>query len=144
MGTRLAILDESGNVLFYGSKLYGHISQERAYELKSAQYLWDIKSDELMAGHGDEPGFESRRAFFVWVWYVVSADRVVKLSISELKEFIRLYDEDMKSVLGRNHTQEELEFKYGYPISDRVEASIPVNMRYHREKKRREMFKNGT
>lgn len=110
MGVRLTILDEEDNILFYGSKLYGYEDLENS---KSAKYLWDIKSEFLI----NERNFKDFDDFASCM-EIEGCDKVCKLSIAELKEFLRLYDEDLKM------------YQKNYTISDSVWKEIPDDVKY--------------
>ena len=112
MGTRLTILDEQDNILFYGSKLYGY--ESNLEESKSLKYLWDTCSEFLI----EERGYEDYEDFVICMEIVNWSEKVVKLSIEQLREFITLYDDDLKK-WGREYT-----------ISDEVEKEIPANVEY--------------
>lgn len=112
MGVRLTILDEKDNMLFYGSKLYGYV--DNLEQSKSLKYLWDIHSEFLIK----ERGYEDYEDFVICMEIVHWTEKVVKLSIPQLKEYLRLYDEDLKK-WGREYT-----------ISDEVEKAIPADVEY--------------
>ena len=111
MGTRLTILDEQDNILFYGSKLYGYEDSKR---LSSLKYLWDIKSDYLIK----ERGYYDFEDFAVCMEVSTMCDKLCKLSITELKEFLKLYDDDLLT-----HGRE-------YTITEAVEKEISSDVEY--------------
>lgn len=110
MGTRLTILDEQDNILYYGSKLVGYVESE---SLSCLRYLWDIRSDYL-----NEHGYDSFKHFAGFLEYAPCIEKVCKLSIPELKEFLRLYDDDLAI-----HERE-------YAIAEEVEKAIPADVEY--------------
>ena len=87
MGTRLNIEDKDGNELFYGTKFYGYI--EDIERCKSVEYLWRVCNEELSKDFCD---FEEFCDFLYIVW---SSERVCKLTVPQLMEFVKLYDEDL-------------------------------------------------
>ena len=111
MGVRLTILDEQDNILFYGSKLFGYEASET---LTSLKYLWDIKSDYLIK----DRGYEDFDDFAISIEAYTYCDKLCKLSIPELKEFIKLYDEDL------------IRHDRDYSIAEEVEKAIPTNVEY--------------
>jgi hypothetical protein len=110
MGVRLTILDENDNILYYGSKLYGYV--DSLEQSKSLKYLWDNHSEFLIK----ERGFEDYEDFVLSMEIVYWTEKTVKLSIPQLKEYLKLYDEDLKT-WGREYT-----------ISDEAEKEIPAGV----------------
>lgn len=110
MGTRLTILDEQDNILYYGSKLVGYEDSER---LSCLKYLWDIRSGDLIRG-----GYYDFTYFAQCMEAMIVCDKLVKLSIPELKGFLRLYDDDLV-IHGRE-----------YLIAEEVEEVIPADVEY--------------
>lgn len=111
MGTRLTIKDEQDNILYYGSKLVGYVDAE---ELSCIKYLWDIRKNFLIKEF-EVDSFADFADVFSWAHWV---NKVCKLSISELKEFLKRYDEDLCV-----HERE-------YYIAEEVEKSIPADVKY--------------
>lgn len=110
MGTRLTIFDEQDNILFYGSKLVGYVDSE---SLSCLKYLWKIRSE-----HFKEDGYDDFKDFAEHLEVAPCIEKVCKLSISELKEFLRLYDDDLVI-----HERE-------YFIAEEVEKEIPADVEY--------------
>ncbi len=90
MGVRLTISDETHKILFYGSKLYGYV--ENLEESKSLRYLWDIQGDFIR----EDRDIEDFEEFVTVMGISWSLDSLCKLSVEQLSEFLRLYDEDLK------------------------------------------------
>lgn len=111
MGTRLTILDESGNILYYGSKLVGYEDSE---SLSCLKYLWDIRKDFLIK----DRGYEDFDDFAISMECSPFTERVCKLSIPELKEFLEHYDNDLCI------------HERGYYIAEEVEKEIPADVEY--------------
>ena len=112
MGIRLTILDEKGKMLYYGSKLYGYVGDLE--QSKSLKYLWDTCSEFLI----NERGYEDFEDFAICMEIVNWSEKVVKLSIPQLKEFLKFYDEELKK-WGREYT-----------ISEEAAKSIPKDVEY--------------
>ena len=87
MGTRLNIEDKDGNELFYGTKFYGYITDIE--HCKSVQYLWKVCNEELSKDFDD---FEEFCDFFDCAWFTKP---MCKMTVPQLMEFVRLYDEDL-------------------------------------------------
>ena len=90
MGVRLTITNENNEILYYGSKLYGYA--ENLEESASLRYLWDVQGDFIRADL-DIAEFEEFVDVMDIAWCVF---RLCKLSVEQLTEFLRLYDEDLK------------------------------------------------
>ena len=112
MGVRLTILNEEDDILYYGSKLYGYVDDLE--ESKSLKYLWDIKSEYLIKEH-DYKDFED---FALSMNAYTYCDKLCKITIPQLKEFLKLYDEDLQAC-GRP-----------YVIAEEAMAEIPSNIEY--------------
>ncbi len=107
MGVRLTIKSKTDEMFFYGSKLYGYVGDLTG--LKSLRYLWEIKGDFLTK----ERGYENFEEFAELMDVITHCDNLCELSIPELTEFLRLYDEDLQHC-GREYT-----------ISDEALSEIP-------------------
>lgn len=112
MGDRLTIRDEQDNMLYYGSKLYGYVDDLE--ESKSLKYLWDIKSDYLIKEHG----YEDFEDFALSMNCYTYCDKLCKITIPQLKEFLRLYDEDLQMC------------GIPYVIAEEAEKEIPADVEY--------------
>lgn len=97
MGIRLTIKSKTDEMLYYGSKLYGYVGDLTG--LKSLRYLWEIKGDFLTK----ERGYENFEEFAELMDVVTACDNLCELTISQLTEFLRLYDEDLEDC-GREYT----------------------------------------
>lgn len=89
MGVYLTLLDENDKIIYFGTKLYGYVDEiERARGLR---YLWDLNPDGL---RGD---FRDIDEFFEVFECVNYHPKFCRVSREELREFLKLYDEDLKA-----------------------------------------------
>ena len=107
MGTRLTIEDNDGNILFYGTKLYGYTDISYC---KSTEYLWRVCYEELSKNFDDIEDFSE---YFEHTW---STERMCKMTTKQLMGFIKAYDEDLA------------EHGWVYKVSDNI--SIPSGVEF--------------
>ena len=107
-GSRLTIYDETGELIYYGDKLYGYVENLR--KSKGLRFLW------VSAGVCEDEDFDTFEEFADFIDYMPSTGKICKLSIEQLSEFLLLYDEDA-AMWEKKHT-----------VSDKV--IIPKDIKY--------------
>lgn len=86
MGVRLTITDESGNDIFYGTKLFGYV--EGLTNSQSFMFLWSLEC--VKKTYSDFDDFLSKME------YVCEYQKIGALTRPQLEEFLKLYNFDLQ------------------------------------------------